>query len=591
MKNLKKLNHYIKKYPFHIFGGLVFIVLSNLFALYPAQATRSAINYLESLSANPKISIDYDVFLKLLGLIILTALIKGVFMFFMRQTIIVMSRRIEFDLKNDLFKAFEKLPLSFYKVNKTGDLMSRMSEDVGQVRNYLGPAIMYAMNLIVLFLLVIGVMLTIDVKLTIMVLLPLPFLSWGVYKVSNAINRQSRIIQEHIGMVSSRAQGAFSGIRIIKSFAREKAEERYMESDSLQLKSQAYKMMKIDSWFSPIVSSLIGISTLLTIFVGGLRYIDGHISLGNIAEFVIYVNMLTWPVTSVGWVSSIIQKAEASMGRLIPLLKEANDQQSGKNKNPIFLSHSIEFKNVSFTYPESGILAVNDLSFFLPDGKTLGITGKTGSGKSTVAALLSGLYEPDEGQILIGGIPIQEIPKSILRKELGIVQQDIFLFSETIRENILFGAGDSKIKEVDLINAASDAGLLKAIESLPQKWETLIGERGVTLSGGQKQRLSLARALLKQPAILLLDDCFSAIDTKTENEILGKIRNRISSSTSVLISHRVSTLIDADFIIVLNKGRLMESGTHNTLLSKNDIYAELVKSQAEKLSEPSFLER
>jgi ATP-binding cassette, subfamily B, multidrug efflux pump len=591
LKNLKKLNHYIKKYPFHIFGGLVFIVLSNLFALYPAQATRSAIDYLERFSANPHVSIDYDVFLKLLGLIILTALIKGVFMFFMRQTVIVMSRRIEFDLKNDLFKAFEKLPLSFYKVNKTGDLMSRMSEDVGQVRNYLGPAIMYAMNLIVLFLLVIGVMLSIDIKLTLMVLLPLPFLSWGVYKVSNAINLQSRIIQEHIGMVSSRAQGAFSGIRIIKSFAREKAEEGYMESDSLQLKRQAYKMMKIDSWFSPIVSSLIGISTLLTIFVGGLRYINGHISLGNIAEFVIYVNMLTWPVTSVGWVSSIIQKAEASMGRLIPLLNEANEQQSGENKNPIFLSHSIEFNNVSFTYPESGILAVDNLSFFLPDGKTLGITGKTGSGKSTVALLLSGLYEPDEGQILIGGIPIQEIPKSLLRKELGIVQQDIFLFSESIRENILFGAGDSTIIEVDLINAASDAGLLKTIQNLPQKWETLIGERGVTLSGGQKQRLSLARALLKQPSILLLDDCFSAIDTKTENEILGKIRNRVSSSTSVLISHRVSTLIDADFIFVLNKGRLMESGTHQTLLSKNDIYAELVKSQAEKLSEPSLTNR
>jgi ATP-binding cassette subfamily B protein len=569
-------------------GGLIFIILSNLFALYPAQATRKAIDFLEEIEKNTSNPPASSVFLSLLGLIIASALLKGLFMFFMRQTIIVMSRRIEFDLKNDLFLAFEKLPLSFYKVNKTGDLMSRMSEDVGQVRNYLGPAIMYAMNLLVLFVLVIGVMLSIDIQLTLMVLLPLPLLSWGVYKVSNAINLQSTIIQEHIGALSARAQGAFSGIRIIKSFAREGAEESLMEKDSLNLKSESLKMMKIDSWFSPIISSLIGTSTLLTIFVGGLRYIDGQISLGNIAEFVIYVNMLTWPVTSVGWVSSIIQKAEASMGRLIPLLKEADDRKNVSEIAAPILSYSIEFKNVSFTYPESGIKALNNLSFFLPDGRTLGITGKTGSGKSTVAALLSGLYEPDEGEILLGGINIGQIPKAVLRNELGIVQQDIFLFSETIRENILFGSGSPNLEETDLIKAATDAGLLTAIESLPQKWNTIIGERGVTLSGGQKQRLSLARALLRNPPVLLLDDCFSAIDTKTENEILGRIKNRIGSSTSVLISHRVSTLLDADQIIVLNKGQLMEAGTHEVLVKNQGIYADLVKNQAENQMENSM---
>jgi ATP-binding cassette subfamily B protein len=447
---------------------------------------------------------------------------------------------------------------------------------------------MYAMNLLVLFVLVIGVMLSIDIQLTLMVLLPLPLLSWGVYKVSNAINLQSTIIQEHIGALSARAQGAFSGIRIIKSFAREGAEESLMEKDSLNLKSESLKMMKIDSWFSPIISSLIGTSTLLTIFVGGLRYIDGQISLGNIAEFVIYVNMLTWPVTSVGWVSSIIQKAEASMGRLIPLLKEADDRKNVSEIAAPILSYSIEFKNVSFTYPESGIKALNNLSFFLPDGRTLGITGKTGSGKSTVAALLSGLYEPDEGEILLGGINIGQIPKAVLRNELGIVQQDIFLFSETIRENILFGSGSPNLEETDLIKAATDAGLLTAIESLPQKWNTIIGERGVTLSGGQKQRLSLARALLRNPPVLLLDDCFSAIDTKTENEILGRIKNRIGSSTSVLISHRVSTLLDADQIIVLNKGQLMEAGTHEVLVKNQGIYADLVKNQAENQMENSM---
>jgi ATP-binding cassette subfamily B protein len=567
-------------------GGLIFIILSNLFALYPAQATRKAIDFLEEIEKNTSNPPASSVFLSLLGLIIASALLKGLFMFFMRQTIIVMSRRIEFDLKNDLFLAFEKLPLSFYKVNKTGDLMSRMSEDVGQVRNYLGPAIMYAMNLLVLFVLVIGVMLSIDIQLTLMVLLPLPLLSWGVYKVSNAINLQSTIIQEHIGALSARAQGAFSGIRIIKSFAREGAEESLMEKDSLNLKSESLKMMKIDSWFSPIISSLIGTSTLLTIFVGGLRYIDGQISLGNIAEFVIYVNMLTWPVTSVGWVSSIIQKAEASMGRLIPLLKEADDRKNVSEIAAPILSYSIEFKNVSFTYPESGIKALNNLSFFLPDGRTLGITGKTGSGKSTVAALLSGLYEPDEGEILLGGINIGQIPKAVLRNELGIVQQDIFLFSETIRENILFGSGSPNLEETDLIKAATDAGLLT--ESLPQKWNTIIGERGVTLSGGQKQRLSLARALLRNPPVLLLDDCFSAIDTKTENEILGRIKNRIGSSTSVLISHRVSTLLDADQIIVLNKGQLMEAGTHEVLVKNQGIYADLVKNQAENQMENSM---
>jgi ATP-binding cassette subfamily B multidrug efflux pump len=572
----------------HLAGGLIFIILSNLFALYPAQATRKAIDFLEEIEKNTSNPPASSVFLSLLGLIIASALLKGLFMFFMRQTIIVMSRRIEFDLKNDLFLAFEKLPLSFYKVNKTGDLMSRMSEDVGQVRNYLGPAIMYAMNLLVLFVLVIGVMLSIDIQLTLMVLLPLPLLSWGVYKVSNAINLQSTIIQEHIGALSARAQGAFSGIRIIKSFAREGAEESLMEKDSLNLKSESLKMMKIDSWFSPIISSLIGTSTLLTIFVGGLRYIDGQISLGNIAEFVIYVNMLTWPVTSVGWVSSIIQKAEASMGRLIPLLKEADDRKNVSEIAAPILSYSIEFKNVSFTYPESGIKALNNLSFFLPDGRTLGITGKTGSGKSTVAALLSGLYEPDEGEILLGGINIGQIPKAVLRNELGIVQQDIFLFSETIRENILFGSGSPNLEETDLIKAATDAGLLTAIESLPQKWNTIIGERGVTLSGGQKQRLSLARALLRNPPVLLLDDCFSAIDTKTENEILGRIKNRIGSSTSVLISHRVSTLLDADQIIVLNKGQLMEAGTHEVLVKNQGIYADLVKNQAENQMENSM---
>jgi ATP-binding cassette, subfamily B, multidrug efflux pump len=569
-------------------GGLIFIILSNLFALYPAQATRKAIDFLEAIEKNTSNPPASSVFLGLLGLIIASALLKGLFMFFMRQTIIVMSRRIEFDLKNDLFLAFEKLPLSFYKVNKTGDLMSRMSEDVGQVRNYLGPAIMYAMNLLILFILVIGVMLSIDVQLTLMVLLPLPLLSWGVYKVSNAINLQSTIIQEHIGALSARAQGAFSGIRIIKSFAREGAEESLMEKDSLNLKSESLKMMKIDSWFSPIISSLIGTSTLLTIFVGGLRYIDGQISLGNIAEFVIYVNMLTWPVTSVGWVSSIIQKAEASMGRLMPLLKEAGARKNVSEITTPVLSYSIEFKNVSFTYPESGIKALNNLSFFLPNGRTLGITGKTGSGKSTVAALLSGLYEPDEGEILLGGINISQIPKAALRNELGIVQQDIFLFSETIRENILFGSSSSNLEESELIKAATDAGLLNAIENLPQKWNTVIGERGVTLSGGQKQRLSLARALLRNPPVLLLDDCFSAIDTKTENEILGRIKNRIGSSTSVLISHRVSTLLDADQIIVLNKGQLMEAGTHSALVKNQGIYAELVKNQAENQMEKSM---
>lgn len=568
-------------------GGLVFIILSNLFALYPAQATRNAIDYLEKLGKNATITPDAGIFLKLLGLIIASALVKGLFMFFMRQTIIVMSRRIEFDLKNDLFLAYERLPLSFYKVNKTGDLMSRMSEDVGQVRNYLGPAIMYAMNLIVLFCLVIGVMLTIDVQLTLMVLLPLPLLSWGVYKVSNAINIQSTIIQEHIGALSSRSQGAFSGIRIIKSFAREKAEEKLMEQESHRLKAESLKMMKIDSWFSPIISSLIGTSTLLTIFMGGLRYIDGQISLGNIAEFVIYVNMLTWPVTSVGWVSSIIQKAEASMGRLIPLLREASDQEKSPVEFPSFKGHSIEFKKVSFTYPESGIRAIENLSFFLPDGQTLGITGKTGSGKSTVAALLSGLYEPEEGEILIGGINIKEIPKAVLRGELGIVQQDIFLFSETIKENILFGSVHQKVSEVELLSAATDAELLNAIDNLPQKWDTVIGERGVTLSGGQKQRLSLARALLRKPPILLFDDCFSAIDTKTENEILKKIKNRIGSSTSVLVSHRVSTLLDADQILVLNQGRLVEIGTHHDLIQQKGVYADLVKNQAENVKDLS----
>jgi ATP-binding cassette subfamily B protein len=591
MGSLKHLNKYFLKYKFHLLGGLVFIVFSNIFAIYPAQVTRFTIDYLheavwlnnQAQGASFKAQLltqFFEAFFIFFIIIIATTIIKGVFMFFMRQTIIVMSRHIEYDLKNEVYKHYQALAVSFYKKNRTGDLMARISEDVSQVRMYIGPAVMYTLNLIVMFILVIGVMWNVNSYLTLLVLIPLPFLSIGIYFISNIINKKSTKVQGQLSALSSASQSSFAGIRVIKSFNREEQNIRQFLTESLTFKSLSLKLMRVDSLFAPVITLLIGASTIITIYIGGKQYINGSITLGNIAEFVIYVNMLTWPVTSIGWVSSIIQKAAVSQQRINEFLNTNSAIISGNLLLNEQQALSVEFKHVSFTYPESGIKALENVSFFVPAGTSIGITGKTGSGKSTIALLLARLYDVDSGEILINNINIKEYNLHSLRNKIGYVPQDVFLFSESIYNNIVFGLDeDKKANQEQVDDVAQAADILENIKGFQQGFQTMIGERGITLSGGQKQRLSIARALIKNPEMLILDDCLSAVDTSTENRILNNLKTRLNNKTVLYISHRITTVQQANQLIVLANHGIAEIGTHNQLLDKKGEYYEQYHSQ------------
>ena len=591
MGSLKHLNKYFLKYKFHLLGGLVFIVFSNIFAIYPAQVTRYTIDYLheavwlnnQAQGASFKAQLltqFFEAFFIFFIIIIATTIIKGVFMFFMRQTIIVMSRHIEYDLKNEVYKHYQALAVSFYKKNRTGDLMARISEDVSQVRMYIGPAVMYTLNLIVMFILVIGVMWNVNSYLTLLVLIPLPFLSIGIYFISNIINKKSTKVQGQLSALSSASQSSFAGIRVIKSFNREEQNIRQFLTESLTFKSLSLKLMRVDSLFAPVITLLIGASTIITIYIGGKQYINGSITLGNIAEFVIYVNMLTWPVTSIGWVSSIIQKAAVSQQRINEFLNTNSAIISGNLLLNEQQALSVEFKHVSFTYPESGIKALENVSFFVPAGTSIGITGKTGSGKSTIALLLARLYDVDSGEILINNINIKEYNLHSLRNKIGYVPQDVFLFSESIYNNIVFGLDeDKKANQQQVDDVAQAADILENIKGFQQGFQTMIGERGITLSGGQKQRLSIARALIKNPEMLILDDCLSAVDTSTENRILNNLKTRLNNKTVLYISHRITTVQQANQLIVLANHGIAEIGTHNQLLEKKGEYYEQYQSQ------------
>ncbi len=587
MKELSYLNKYLIKYKYNLLLGLVFIIISNIFQIIPAPVVRYAINLVsDNLSVYGSFQgIDlkeniYHIFtgsiLIYAGLIVLMAFMRGLFLFMVRQTIIVMSRLVEYDLKNEIYAHYQSLPLSFYRRNNTGDLLNRISEDVSKVRMYLGPSIMYGMNMVTLFVLLIPYMLSVNVTLTLYALIPLPILSLSIYYVNNIINRRSEEIQISQSGLSTFVQEAFSGIRVLKSFTREDDSNRQFVEKSNEYKYRSLHLTRVQALFYPLILGLIGLSTILTVYAGSVQVLRGTLTFGNIAEFIIYVNLLTWPVTSLGWISSITQRAAASQKRINEFLKTRNDIVSTENIEAD-LKGRIVFDKVSFTYPDSGIQALKDISFEVNPGESLAIIGTTGSGKSTIANLVTRMYDAGEGKIEIDEHPIQTYNVVSLRSQIGYVPQDVFLFSDTIYNNIAFGADDAA--EVTVLQAAKDADVYQNIVDFPEGFATMLGERGITLSGGQKQRVSIARAICRDPKILILDDALSAVDTKTENAILKSLSKIMKGRTSIIISHRVSSAKLADKIVVLDDAKVVEEGTHDELLQKDGVYKELYDKQ------------
>ncbi len=587
MKELFYLNKYLFKYKWSLIWGLVFVIISNVFQILPAQFVRYSIDLvvdnIRVYRSFEKSSVQqefFDVFARSIliyaMMILAMALLRGVFLYFQRQTLIVMSRLIEFDLKNEIFEHYQSLPISFYRKNNTGDLMNRISEDVGRVRMYLGPSIMYGLTMITLFAMMVPVMFAISPKLTLYSLLPLPLLSITIFYVNNIIEHRSEQIQKSQSRLSTFVQEAFSGIRVLKSFTREKESIANFALENNEYKRQSVKLTKVEALFYPIVLGLVGLSILFTVYAGSVEVINGALTIGNIAEFIIYVNILTWPVTLLGWTSSQVKRAEASQKRINEFLKVQTDIVSTKNLE-LEISGNVEFKNVFFTYPDTGVEALKNVSFSISPGESLGIIGTTGSGKSTVANLVSRLYDVTSGEVLIDGIPIKDLDLISLRKQVGVVPQDVFLFSDTIYNNIGFGL--EAADEGKIIQAAKDADVYDNIQSFPQGFSTRVGERGITLSGGQKQRVSIARAVAREPKILILDDALSAVDTKTENNILNSMKKIMVGRTTIIISHRVSSAKLANKIVVFHDGVIVEEGTHDDLVTKGGAYKELYEKQ------------
>lgn len=570
------------KYRWRLLLGVFFVVTSNIFALYPAQYVRKAFDtakeVIEASKSGAQNINELTEPLLYFGLLIIAfALLKGVFMFFMRQTIIVMSRLIEFDLKNEIYQQYQRLDTAFYKRNNTGDLMARISEDVSRVRMFLGPATMYPINMISLFSLVVYTMFSINVKLTLFVLTPLPIMSITIFYISKVIHQKSEGVQKQLSKLSTLSQEAFSGIRVIKSFVNEKNNSKRFEKETDEYLSRNVSLAKTNALFFPFMLLLIGLSTLLTIYIGGQEAAAGNITTGNIAEFIIYVNMLTWPMASIGWVTSIIQRAAASQKRINEFLKTKPEIQNQLEETSK-IEGAIRFKNISFTYPDTGIKALNNISFEIPNGGSLAIVGKTGSGKSTIAQLISRLYDADNGKILIDEKNITELNLFDLRNSMGYVPQEALLFSDSIANNISFGSLE-KIERNKIEEAAKMAAIHDNIIGFKEGYETQVGERGVTLSGGQKQRISIARAFIRKPQILIFDDCLSAVDTETEDHILKHLKNMMQSCTSIIISHRISSIKHAEQIIVLDEGHIIEQGTHQQLLQKQGVYFEMHEQQ------------
>jgi len=587
MKELQYLNKYLLKYKWHLIWGFVFVLISNAFQILPGLFVRYSIDLvvdnIRVYRAFDGSNVQSDFFqifargiLIYAILILLMALLRGVFLYFVRQTLIVMSRLVEYDLKNEIFEHYQLLPVSFYRRNNTGDLMNRISEDVGRVRMYLGPSIMYGLQLISLFAMIVPVMFHVSPKLTMYSLLPLPLLSIAIFYVNNIIEHRSEEIQKSQSRLSTFVQEAFSGIRVLKSFTRENESVQNFSKESEEYKLQSIKLTKVEALFYPIVLGLVGLSIILTVYSGSVEVINGSLTIGNIAEFIIYVNILTWPVTLLGWTSSQVKRAEASQKRINEFLKATTDIVSDK-KLEREIAGKVEFKNVYFTYPDTGIRALKNISFRIDPGESLAIIGTTGSGKSTVANLVSRLYDVSSGEVVIDEIPIKDYDLVCMRKQVGVVPQDVFLFSDTVFNNIGFGLDD--LSEEKIHQAAKDADVYENIQLFPQGFATRVGERGITLSGGQKQRVSIARAVAREPKILILDDALSAVDTKTENNILNSMKKIMVGRTTIIISHRVSSAKLANKILVLHDGLIVEEGTHDELLEKEGVYKELYEKQ------------
>ena len=578
MKELKHINKYFKKYRYRLLLGVLITIGAKIFALFTPRYIGKAIT---TISKKLNGDISEEIFRQELalniGYLIGAAIIAGIFTFLMRQTIINVSRFIEYDLKNEIYKQYQNLSLNFYKANKTGDLMNRISEDVGKVRMYAGPAIMYTINTVTLFIVALIYMVNVAPKLTLYTVLPLPLLSFIIYKLSKVINNRSRVVQEYLSHLSAYTQESFSGISVIKSYGIE--ERNYDEFNKLseESKQKQIDLTKVQALFFPSMILLIGISNVLVAYIGGMQYINGEIKeIGTIAEFLIYVNMLTWPVATVGWVTNLVQQAEASQKRINQFLEEEPEVKN-LNETPTNIAGNIEFKDVTYVYPDTNIKALDNVSFSLKKGETLAILGKTGSGKSTILDLIGRLYDVQQGEILIDDTIINQVHLKSLRDHIGYVPQDAFLFSDTIENNIMFGKEDATEEEV--IKAAKNADVHKNIMKFTKGYKTKLGERGVTLSGGQKQRVSIARAIIKAPEIMLFDDCLSAVDTETEEKILKSLREISEGKTTIIVSHRVSSAKDADKIIVLEDGKIIQKGTHESLINTDGYYKELYLKQ------------
>ena len=579
MKELKYLNKYLYKYRSKLLFGIFITVIARIFSLIAPRLIGKSMNAVEDFLKN-KENLDIENLQKTLliyvSIIIATAFVSGFFTFLMRQAIINVSRFIEFDLKNEIFIQYQKLSQTFYKVNRTGDLMNRISEDVGKVRMYFGPAIMYSINIITLFIIVIAYMVSIAPKLTLYTLIPLPILSFLIYKLNKAIHFRSTIVQEILSKLSSFTQEMFTGITVIKSYNLPEKIESKFDLISNQSRNKNMHLVKLQAWFFPLMLLLIGASNLIVIYIGGTQYMRNEIKIGVLAEFIIYVNMLTWPVTVVGWLTSIVQQAEASQKRINKFLKEKTEIKDGINNQKIKFE-SLEFKSVGLKYPDTRIEALKNISFKVNKGETIGIIGPVGSGKTSIFELIIRLYEPSGGKILINNKSLSSFKLKNIRKIISYVPQNAFLFSDTIADNIKFGKPDAEI--IEIIEASKCASIYKEIKKLNLSFDTMLGERGINLSGGQIQRISIARGLLKNPDMILLDDCLSAVDTDTEENILNNLGSKFGEKTKLIISHRVSSVKTADKILVIKNGSIIEEGNHEELMKLNKYYKELYDKQ------------